>query len=68
MNAWESIFMQSPVNEGYYDEDELPYLSWNWPKETWFQTRLTEMRRHQLVLTQKSVKRIQPGSEAHLPY
>jgi hypothetical protein len=23
MNAWESIFMQSPVNNGFYEEDEL---------------------------------------------
>ena len=24
MNAWESIFLQSPVNKGCYDEDDLP--------------------------------------------
>ena len=24
MNAWESIFTLSPVNDGYYDDDKLP--------------------------------------------
>ncbi|MBI2530912.1 MAG: hypothetical protein HYW03_01650 [Deltaproteobacteria bacterium] len=39
MNAWESIFRQSRVNDGYYDEDKLPQLKWDWPKGTWFQSR-----------------------------
>lgn len=28
--------LQSPVNDGYYDENDLLHLSWEWPKETWF--------------------------------
>ena len=44
MNAWESIFLQSPANDGYYDEDDLPQLNWEWPKETWFQVRLDQVR------------------------
>jgi P2-related tail formation protein len=64
MNAWESIFVQSPVNESYYDDDALPYLTWNWSKETWLQTRLTEMRRHLLAVSQKIVKRTGPGAES----
>jgi hypothetical protein len=44
MNAWESIFMQSPVNNGYYEEDALPEQKWEWPKRTWFQTRLDFIR------------------------
>ena len=24
MNSWEAIFTQSPVNQGYYDEQRLP--------------------------------------------
>jgi len=40
MNAWESIFLQSPVNDGCYDVDELPQQNWRWPKGTWFQARL----------------------------
>jgi hypothetical protein len=46
MNAWESIFMQSPVNNGYYEEDELQQQHWAWPKGTWFQTRLDFVRGH----------------------
>jgi hypothetical protein len=40
MNAWKSIFTLSPVNDGYYDEDELPRQNWQWTKKTWFQERL----------------------------
>jgi hypothetical protein len=47
MNAWESIFLQSPVNSGHYDEDELPQQNWEWPKGTWFQGRLDHVRDHE---------------------
>jgi len=48
MNAWESIFRQSRVNDGYYDEDKLPQLKWDWPKGTWFQARRDSiLERHQ---------------------
>ncbi len=66
MNTWESIFVQSPVNDGHYDEDELPYLNWNWPKETWFQTRLQQIREHQLAGSLRTIKRMAHGAEAHL--
>jgi len=66
MNAWESIFVQSPVNEGHYDEDELPYLSWDWPKETWFQTRLSQIRIRQLATSLKAIKRIGANAESHM--
>jgi hypothetical protein len=38
MNGWESIFYQSPVNNGRYDEDELPQVNWDWPSGTWLQS------------------------------
>jgi hypothetical protein len=47
MKAWESIFYQSPVNNGRYDEDELPQVNWDWPNDTWFQSRLHYMRDHE---------------------
>ena len=47
MNAWQSIFLQSPANSGYYDEDELPQQNWDWPKGTWFQDRLDHVREHE---------------------
>jgi hypothetical protein len=46
MNLWESIFIQSPVNRGYYDEDNLPHVRWQWPHATWFQTRREYLRHH----------------------
>ena len=47
MNAWKTIFLQSPVNSGHYDEDELPQQNWEWPKGTWFQARLDHVREHE---------------------
>ena len=46
-DTWQSIFAQSPVNRGYYDEYELPHRNWNWPKATWFQARRDIMRERQ---------------------
>jgi hypothetical protein len=46
MNAWKSIFLQSRVNDGCYEEDKLPQSNWDWPKETWFQSRLGFVREH----------------------
>lgn len=53
MNAWESIFSQSPANDGWYDENELPQQPWNWPKGTWFQARLDRLRDHEPVLNRR---------------
>lgn len=66
MNAWESIFVQSPVNEGHYDEDDLPYLNWNWPKQTWFQIRLNQLREHQFAVSLKTMKRMGSSAEAQM--
>ena len=66
MNTWESIFVQSPVNEGHYDEEELPHLNWNWPRETWFQTRFNQMRVHQLAASLRAFRRLGPNAEPHL--
>ncbi|HEX6768708.1 MAG TPA: hypothetical protein VF208_05095 [Candidatus Binatia bacterium] len=44
MNAWEAIFAQSPVNDGYYDEKDLPHLRWDWPSATWLQARRNFLR------------------------
>lgn len=54
MNAWESIFFQSPVNGGCYEEDELMQKNWDWPKGTWFQGRLDQIRDHEPVLNRRS--------------
>jgi len=44
MNSWELIFRQSRVNLGSYDGDRLPTQNWDWPRGTWFQTRLWHLR------------------------
>ena len=49
MNGWESIFTQSPVNNGLYQEDKLQQQNWSWPTGTWFQTRLDVVRDHASV-------------------
>ena len=49
--------MQSPVNNGFYEEDELQQQNWSWPKGTWFQTRL-DFVREQMPLQLKSSRRI----------
>jgi hypothetical protein len=38
---WQLILLQSKANGCFYDGDELPYNIWAWPKNTWFQERLS---------------------------
>ena len=66
MSAWKTIFVQSPVNDGHYDETELPYLNWHWPRETWFQSRLGFVREHEPVITLKSLRKFHHGGDARL--
>ena len=47
MNTWEAIFSQSPVNKGFYDGEKLPQAHWEWPKSTWFHSRLNLIREHE---------------------
>ena len=63
MNAWESIFLQSPVNDGCYDEDELPQQNWQWPKGTWFQARLDQIRDHEPVMKRRSLTKTDHATE-----
>lgn len=58
MSAWESIFFQSPVNSGYYDEDELPQSNWEWPNGTWFQSRLDYIRDYEPLRRLKSQRKL----------
>jgi hypothetical protein len=63
MNAWESIFGQSPVNEGFYDENWLPQQKWNWPKGTWFQARLGYVREHRPRIQLKCSRKLRTSHE-----
>ncbi len=44
MTTWQLIFLQSKVNGYPYNGDQLPQQSWDWPKETWFEHRLSIVR------------------------
>ena len=40
LSYWQFIFLQSRVNNCFYNVDDLPKANWQWPKDTWFQERL----------------------------
>lgn len=42
---WELIFTQSKVNGGLYVGDLIPPMAWDWPRHTWLQNRLAEIKR-----------------------
>lgn len=41
VSRWQLILLQSEANGCFYNGDGLPYNSWAWPKNTWFQERLS---------------------------
>jgi hypothetical protein len=57
MSTWEAIFSQSPVNQGYYDETRLPQFHWDWPRGTWFQSRLDSIRDHERIWIARPVSK-----------
>jgi hypothetical protein len=63
MNVWESVFSQSRVNYGYYDEERLPEFRWEWPKGTWFQVRLDSAREHEPVRSRMSSRKSRQADE-----
>lgn len=42
---WQLVFNQSRVNGAAYFGDRLPDNSWDWPKNTFLQRRLSELKR-----------------------
>jgi hypothetical protein len=46
-NFWQLVFNQSKVNGAEYFGDRLPCNSWNWPKDTFLQKRLNELKKRQ---------------------
>jgi hypothetical protein len=41
MSYWQLILLQSKANGCSYHGDDLPQNNWEWPKNTWFQERLS---------------------------
>jgi hypothetical protein len=40
-NCWQLVLLQSEANGRFQYRDDLPYYVWAWPKNTWFQERLS---------------------------
>jgi hypothetical protein len=38
MTSWELIFLQSRVNNGAYNGNDLPAQNRDWPRNTWFKS------------------------------
>jgi hypothetical protein len=45
INYWQMVFNQSRVNGAEYFGDHLPTNSWDWPKNTFLQRRLSELKK-----------------------
>jgi hypothetical protein len=41
---WQRVFLQSKVNGALYWGEELPGRHWQWPKDTYLQRRLRNVR------------------------
>jgi hypothetical protein len=41
ISYWQLIFLQSKANGCSYRDKDLPYIKWQWPKDTWFQEQLS---------------------------
>jgi len=44
---WQLVFSQSKVNGALYMGEKLPGRNWNWPKNTYLQRRLRQVRWYQ---------------------
>jgi len=53
---WEMIFKLSKVNGALYLGDTLPPQNWKWPKNTWLQERLRDLRREEQPFNQRNVE------------
>jgi hypothetical protein len=42
ISYWQLIFLQSRATGCFYKSENLPRVSWQWPKDTWFQDRLSQ--------------------------
>ena len=45
INFWQLVFNQSKVNGAEYFGDHLPNNNWDWPKDTFLQKRLNELKK-----------------------
>jgi hypothetical protein len=52
-NFWQLVFNQSKVNGAEYFGDRLPSHSWHWPKDTFLQRRLDELKKRRPRIAQE---------------
>jgi hypothetical protein len=45
---WQVVFAQSKVNGALYIGEQLPNRSWDWPKDTYLQRRLQQVKWYQV--------------------
>jgi hypothetical protein len=45
---WQLVFFNSRVNGAPYEGENLEGHTWNWPKDTYLQRRLQEIRWHRV--------------------
>ena len=64
MNTWKAVFSRSPVNQGRYNGEQLPQVRWAWPRATWFQTRLDQIRDQERALLLKTNKKPKHAGES----
>ena len=43
ISYWQLIFLQSRANGCFYNSDDFPRVSWQSPKDTWFQDRVSQI-------------------------
>ncbi len=51
---WQLVFTQSKVNGAHYIGEQLPGSNWDWPKDTYLQRRLRQVKWYQTA--EKSVR------------
>jgi hypothetical protein len=56
ISYWQLIFLQSKSNGCLYSGEDLPSTNWQWPKDTWFQERLSHHLKDLELLSQQGQK------------
>ena len=44
LSFWQTVFVQSKANGAHYKGEHLPGYKWDWPKDTYLQRRLRQIR------------------------
>ena len=53
LSCWQNILLQSKANGCLYRGEDLPQGNWEWPKNTWFQERLSrQLKKSRIYGTQ----------------